>query len=86
MTMQRIHKHIFIVGILGSMLLLSSCALFQNHTGPVTQQQECLQMKRQIAYNRNNPNIEAAWSAPSERLAMKQRYEALDCGKVADSQ
>ncbi len=46
---------------------------------PATEQERCVQLKREILYQQSNPNREATWVGRKKQDQLKQRYRE-QCG------
>lgn len=69
------------VFILTSLALLASgcyrLSSSSDHLPP-----RCRQLKRQMEYNRLNPNEEASWQAPSQRRRLASLYHEYGCHRI----
>ena len=65
--------------------LLASCklsAFTDKMTSSSTNSQPCVKIKRQMLYNKTNPNMEGNWSASKQQQQLEEQYRTHHCGNT----
>lgn len=68
--------------VLGLSLVLTACQnniLMDNPDKKDDQPPICKRLRRQMRYNRHNPNTEASWVANSQTSRLKQLFKENNC-------
>ena len=60
----------------------STKQLFTTSDKPLDAQHACIKIKRQIQYNANNNNNEAAWIGHGQQQALRDAYVKNDCPRL----
>ena len=70
-----------IATLIAAATLISACNFFNvKDSASYAQHERCAGIKRQMAFNHLDNNVQASYQAPSQIAALKEQYKTNNCG------